>query len=180
VSVTGFLPGVVTNGTMHIGDSQAQIALADAQNAFSALSGLATTQILTGQDLGGLTLGSGVYFFSSSAALNGALTLDFQETSNANIVFIVGSSFTTSIGSSISVVNQGMNDNVYYVVGSSATLGANSTFAGDILAGTSVDLGSGAGSSCGSIIEPSLTKSTRLTSQSLRYRIFALHSIWRS
>jgi hypothetical protein len=165
-SVTGFLPGVVTKGAMHIGDSQAQIALADAENAFSYLSGLATTQTLTGQELAGMTLGPGVYFFSSSAALNGALTLDFQGMGNRNIVFLVGSSFTTSDGSSISVVNQGLDDNVFYVVGSSATLGTNSIFAGDIIAGGGVDLGIGAGSSCGSVI--ALTGAVTMLSNNIK------------
>lgn len=150
-SVTGFLPGIVINGAMHISDSQAQTASADAQSAFNMLSGSAPTQVLTGQNLGGLTVGSGVYFFSTSAALNGTLTLDFQNANDANIIFLIGTSFTTAANSSMSVVHQGRNDNVYYVVGSSASLGANSVFAGDILANGSIALGTEAGSECGSV-----------------------------
>ena len=150
-SVTGFLPGTVINGSMHITDRQAQTALADAQGAFNFLSGFAPTQTLTGQDLGGLTLGSGVYYFSTSAALNGSLTLDFQNANDANIIFLIGTTFTTSANSSMSVVHQGRNDNVYYVVGTSASLGANSVFAGDILADGSIGLGTGVRSECGSL-----------------------------
>ncbi|MEO6922513.1 MAG: ice-binding family protein, partial [Bryocella sp.] len=51
-----------------------------------------------------------------------------------------------------SVVNQGLGDNVYYQVGSSATLGTGSTFAGDIIANTSISLTTGANITCGSAI----------------------------
>ena len=52
----------------------------------------------------------------------------------------------------MTVVNQGVNDNVFYAVGTAATLGTNSVFAGDILAGTSISLGTGASSGCGSVM----------------------------
>jgi hypothetical protein len=42
---------------------------------------------LTGQDLGGLTLSPGVYFFASSAQLTGTLTLDFGPDPNQRSYF---------------------------------------------------------------------------------------------
>lgn len=150
-SVTGFPSGTVTNGAMHVNDGPARAAMADASAGYMYLSALAPTQNLTGHDLGGQTLGSGVYSFDTSAALNGALTLDFQNVSNADIIFIVGTSFITSANSAMIVARQGLNNNIYFVVGSSAALGADSSFAGAILAGTSISLGTGAGSTCGSV-----------------------------
>ncbi|MDP9039035.1 MAG: ice-binding family protein [Acidobacteriota bacterium] len=150
-SIVGFPPGTVT-GTVHTTDAVAQTAQADALTAYDFLSALAPTQVLTGQDLGGQTLTQGVYFYASSAQLTGALTLDFQGLNNATIVIQVGSSLTTASGSSITVINQGLNDNVYFEVGSSATLGTDSVFEGDILAYTSITATTGVTLPCGSLI----------------------------
>jgi hypothetical protein len=76
-SITGFGPGIVL-GTIHNNDAVAAQGQADALTAYGIFAGLAPTQNLTGQDLGGLTLDAGVYKFDSSAQLTGALTLDFQ------------------------------------------------------------------------------------------------------
>jgi hypothetical protein len=76
-SITGFGPGIV-QGTIHNNDAVAAQGQADALTAYGIFAGLAPTQNLTGQDLGGLTLDAGVYKFDSSAQLTGALTLDFQ------------------------------------------------------------------------------------------------------
>ena len=74
-AVTGFPPGNVI-GSMHVTDAVAQQAQSDVTTAYNTLAGMSPTQILTGTDLGGLTLTPGVYFFSSSAYLTGALTVD--------------------------------------------------------------------------------------------------------
>jgi type VI secretion system secreted protein VgrG len=151
-AITGFPPGIVINGSTYAGTATAMTAQADALNGYTYLAGLAPTQVLTGQDLGGLVLAPGVYFFASSAQLTGPLTLDFGGVNDANIVFQIGSTLTTASGSTVSVINQGLNDNVYYQIGSSATLGTNSLFAGDILANTSITLTTGVDISCGAAI----------------------------
>lgn len=151
-AITGFPPGVVINGTTYAGTAPAMTAQSDALAGYTYLAGLAPTQILTGEDLGGMTLTPGVYFFASSAQLTGPLTLNFEGLNNANIVFQIGSTLTTSSASTVSIINQGLDDNVYYEVGSSATLGTNSVFQGDILANTSITLTTGVDISCGSAI----------------------------
>ena len=65
------------------------------------------TQILTGQDLGGLTLTPGVYFFASSAQLTGTLTLNDLGNPNAQFVFQIGSTLTTASNSSVVTINGG-------------------------------------------------------------------------
>ena len=136
-SVTGFPPGIV-NGTQHITDSAAAQAQIDAMAAFVAAALLPTTQDLTGQDLGGLVLGPGVYNFSSSAQLTGTLTLDGQGNSNATFVFKIGSTLTTASNAIVTLINNASNDRILWKVGSSATLGIGTTFLGSILAQASV------------------------------------------
>jgi hypothetical protein len=150
-SITGFPPGTVL-GTIHNNDAVATQAQADALTGFNFLAGLARTQTLTGQDLGGLTLDTGVYFFASSAQMTGQLTLDFQGLDNKMIVFQIGSTLTTASASSMLVINPGMNDQVYWQVGSSATLGTTTAFYGSVIALTSVTLNTGATINCGRAI----------------------------
>jgi type VI secretion system secreted protein VgrG len=74
-TLTGFGPGVVL-GSTHLNDAAAITAQSDAATAYGALAAMSFDQNLTGQNLGGLTLSAGVYRYSSSALLNGVLTLD--------------------------------------------------------------------------------------------------------
>jgi type VI secretion system secreted protein VgrG len=110
------------------------------------------TTVLTGTDLGGLTLTPGVYFFASSAQLTGTLTLNDEGNPNALFVFEIGSTLTTATGSSLVFINGGQDNNVWWQVGSSATLGTGTAFGGNILADASVTLDTGASIACGSAI----------------------------
>src|SRR5438552_12643170 len=86
-SVTGFPPGIVTGGAIHAADAVAAQAQSDLTTAYNAAAGTPCGIDLTGQNLGGLTLTPGVYCFTSSAALTGTLTLNFQGNPNAAFLF---------------------------------------------------------------------------------------------
>lgn len=144
-SVTGFPPGVIVGGVIHSNDAVAVQAQNDLTTAYNDIAGTPCTVDLTGQNLGGLTLTPGVYCFSTSAQLTGALILDALGNPNALFLFKIGSTLTTASGSSVSVINGGSACNrVFWQVGSSATIGTGSSFAGDILALTSITLTTGA------------------------------------
>jgi type VI secretion system secreted protein VgrG len=150
-SITGFPPGIVL-GTIHNDDAVAMQAQVDALTGYNFLAGLPFNQNLTGQDLGGLTLQSGVYRFNSSAQMTGQLTLDFQGLNNMMIVFQMGSTLTTASASSVLIINPGSNDQVFWQVGSSATLGTTTDFYGSIVADQSITLNHGANITCGRAI----------------------------
>jgi Ice-binding-like/PEP-CTERM motif len=151
-AVTGFPPGIVVGGTIHAGDAAAQTAQSALTNAYNVAAGLAPTANLTGQNLGGLTLTPGVYFFSSAAQLTGTLTLNTLGNPNAQFVFQIGSTLTTASNSSIVFTSSLSSPNVFWQVGSSAALGTTTAFAGNILALTSISLNNGATISCGSAL----------------------------
>ena len=151
-SITGFPPAVVTGGTTHTTDAVALQAQSDALSAYNVLAGESVTITLTGQDLGGLTLTPGVYFFSSSAQLTGTLTLNALNDPNALFVFQIGSTLTTASDAIVNVINGGANNGVYWQVGSSATLGTRTVFAGNILADKSITLDTTADILCGRAI----------------------------
>ena len=139
-AITGFPPGLVVNGAIHSADSVAAQAQAAALTAYTSLAGEPVTGILTGENLGGLTLTPGVYFFSSSADLTGILTLS----GTGRFDFLIGSTLTTASSASVLLINGAHADNVFWQVGSSATLGTDTQFSGTILAEASITLATGA------------------------------------
>jgi hypothetical protein len=103
----------------------------------------------TTKDLAGLTLVPGVYC-ADVFTLSGTLTLDAA--GNANGVWIfraaaASAALTTSpgVGAKVQFLNGiGSSCNVWWKVASSATIGSGTTFIGNILALTSISLGTGA------------------------------------
>ena len=149
-AITGFPPGIV-HGTINACNAAAAQAQLDLTNAYSVGMGLSRTGTLTGQDLGGMSLTHGVYFFATSAQLTGVLTLNNNGNRNAVFVFQISSTLTTASNASV-VFTNGLDKNVFWVVGSSATLGTSTKFAGNILALTSITLNTGASITCGSAL----------------------------
>ena len=142
-AVTGFPPGLVTGGTIHTADAVALQAQTDTTTAYNNLDQPCDFD-LSGQDLGGMTLVPGVYCFSTSAGLTGALTLDGGGDPNAVWVFKTGSTLITATDSSVLLINSAQQCNVFWRIGSSATLGTRTTFVGKIIALQSITLTTGA------------------------------------
>jgi type VI secretion system secreted protein VgrG len=144
LAITGFPPGIVIGGVVHAGDAVALQAQTDVTAAYGVLASQACDVDLTGKDLGGLTLTPGVYCFSSSAQLTGALVLDAGGRADAVFVFQTVSTLITASNSSVAVINGGGACGVFWQVGSSATLGTGTAFVGSVLALTSITLATGA------------------------------------
>jgi type VI secretion system secreted protein VgrG len=144
-SITGFPPGIITNGDLNMGDATATQAHADLATAYNGFAGLISPieNNLSGTDLGGQTLTRGVYHYDTSANSAGILTFDAQNDPTARFVVQIGTTLITSAGSSVVLINGADAGNIYFQVGTSVTLGAGSNFIGNILANVSIT-GSGA------------------------------------
>jgi hypothetical protein len=155
-AITGFPPGSVTPPyTFQSANALALQAQTDLTSAYNAAASLAPTQsFLPAEDIGGLTLGPGVYFFPSSAFITGTLTLDAQGDPDAEFVFQIGSTLVTASNASVAMINGGPSTacNIFWQVGSSSTLGTNTDFLGHILALTSITLTTGASITDGSAL----------------------------
>jgi len=170
-SVTGFLTvdggaGTVTSGTIHLNDGPgvgtAKNAQAAVLKATTALGNLGTGYLLPVTPLGTNTLGSlgtvdnltpGVYTFATAAALHGTLTLKAGGDPNAVFVFLIPTALNTDANSSVVIdpggAGGGQDAGVFWVTGTAATLGDNSSFEGNILAGSAITLDPGAQIVCG-------------------------------
>lgn len=143
-TITGF-ETVTLNGTNHAGDATTQGAKNDLVIGYAdALGRLPTTIYGPIFDLGGLTLGPGVYNDPTSFGITGTLTLDAMGDPNAVWIFQAGSTLITAANSTVLLMGGAQASNVFWQVGSSATLGTDSEFAGSILAFTSITLTTGA------------------------------------
>lgn len=143
-AVTGFPPGTVVGGSIHAADAAAGGAQTELTALYNDLANAPCNTVLTGQDLGGMTLTPGVYCFATSAQLTGTLTLDAQGNSNAVFIFQMGSTLTTASASAVLLINSASSCGVFWQVGSSATLGTGTALAGSIVALTSITLNTGA------------------------------------
>jgi len=147
-SITGFLPpGTVTGGAIHTTDAVAQQAQSAALTAYNTLAGLPFDYNYSGDVLGSagyIVLVPGVYHFDTSAQLTGTVILDFSSDPTGSFVFQIGTTLTTAVGAAVDVINGGPQSSVYWQVGTSATLGAGTSFAGNILADQSVSMNAAA------------------------------------
>ncbi len=137
------LVGIPAGTVVHAGTPVAALAQADTTAAYNYLAGRPCGTTLTGTDLGGRVLAPGVYCFTSSAMLTGALVLDGQGQPNPLFIFQVGSTLVTSNAAAVTLINGARSCGVYWQTGSSATVGIGSRFVGNIVALGSVTLTTG-------------------------------------
>ena len=144
--ITGFPPAVIVGGAIIATGSVTGQARLDLITASVGLAGMPSNANMSSVDLGGKTLAPGVYTFNAAASLNGALVLDAQGRNNVAWVFQIGTALTTSINSSVIIINPGSNggkdDGIFWNAGSAVVVGANNQIAGNYLAGTSITFGS--------------------------------------
>jgi Ice-binding-like len=136
--ITGFPPG--TAGPQHVGDSAYTTAETDLVGTFTRASAEPTTTDYSNVNLGGLTLGPGVYNQSTAPTLTGTLTLS----GGGIYVFKIGSTLVTATGARVSLINGAQPCDIFWVVGSSATIAVSTTFVGNIMALASIQMQTGA------------------------------------
>jgi cell division septation protein DedD len=142
-AVTGFPPGIVSNGTIHSADGVANGAQSDLTTGYNDAAGRSPTANVPAFIGAGQTLAPGVYKASSSLDVGGSLTLDAGGNPNAVFIFQAPSTLVTDSASSVILTDGAQACNVFWQVGSSATLGTNSAFTGSILALTSISVNTG-------------------------------------
>jgi hypothetical protein len=142
-AITGFPPGIV-GGTVHAADGPALQAQSDLAIAYTDATNRQISATLPEQ-IAGTILEGGVYeSWSGKLALDGTVTFDGQNDPNSVFIMKSASTLITGSASKVAFINGAQACNVFWQVGSSATLGTDSTFAGTVLARTSITANNGA------------------------------------
>jgi len=139
VDAGGPLGSVVDPGLL----TTAKDDLTAAYNDTAARTNVAVVNPGSG-NIGGMTLGPGVYKFTSSALITGA---DVTLTGGADAVWIFqmpSSTLTVGNGIKVHLAGAAQAKNIFWSVGSSATLGTTCVVYGNILADQSITLQTGA------------------------------------
>ena len=135
--------GVTMTGVSHIADAVAVQAKTDLVDAYNDAAGRPVTSSVP-VELGGRTLGPGVYSSGGVFGIKGTLTLNAHGDPNAVFIFQSTSTLITASGSAVRLINGARFCRVFWVVPTSATLGTGSTFVGHIFAVTSIAAETGA------------------------------------
>lgn len=141
-TTTGLTAPMVT-GNINLDNGTAITAQTNAGNYYNALLALPCTFNIAGTpDLGGTTLTvPGTYCYTSSVSITGVLNL--VGPAGSSYTFIIPSTLTTAVGSSVVLSGGIVKGNVNWAIGSSATLNSGTVFQGIIDAHTSITLGTG-------------------------------------
>ena len=136
--ITGFPPG--TAGPQHAGDGVYTTAETDLTTAYANAVQTCTADY-TGVNLGGLTLGPGVYCQTTAPTLTGTLTLN----GSGIYIFLIGTTaapttLVTASASKVVLIGGAQPCQVFWRVTSSATLNTTTQFVGTIMANISIQM----------------------------------------
>lgn len=144
-AVTGFPPGKVVGGVIDKANTASANAQRDLVKAYNNAAGRTNCPISKAGNIGGQTLGPGLYKSTSSLMISsGDLTLTAHGHSGAVFIFQITTKFTVTSGRHVILAGGALASNIYWVVGSSATLGTTSVVYGTILAHKSIAMATGA------------------------------------
>jgi hypothetical protein len=136
--------GAVVIGTVHRGGADAKAAQADLAQAYALAADATPTVAGLGSSVDPTSLAPGIYALTgSSVSLRGHVVLDGGDDRDATWIFQVPADLVTTSGSTIDLVNGAQACNVFWQVGGTATFGADSVFAGTVLATTAVTVEAG-------------------------------------
>jgi len=130
-SSTGF--GNV-NGVMHDQDGSTSQCAADLLIAYNQLKSAIPTDFLAPLLGNGVTLKAGIYSMPSATTLNSVLTLDAKNDPNAEFIFQINGSFSTSAESKVVLKNGALACNVYWKVEGLVSLAPGTFLKGTLIA----------------------------------------------
>ncbi|MHB8694176.1 MAG: ice-binding family protein [Solirubrobacteraceae bacterium] len=138
---TGFPPGVVT-GAVNVGNSAAAAAHADLVTAYGNVAARTGGATLA-PALVGATISPGLYTIAGAASNTGTVTLDGGGDPNGVFVIQVNGALAFAAASHVVLTNGAQASHVFWQVNGAGAIGANSTFAGTLMAFAAVGVGNG-------------------------------------
>jgi hypothetical protein len=128
----GFPPGTI-DGNIHVADAVSAQAAIDVDLLYSYFVGLSCDSTISSTLGNNQNLVANTYCISTASSLNDTLILDGQNNSDAQFIFKINGALTTSVYSTILLINQALAKNVYWQVNGLFNLGDNSQFKGTMI-----------------------------------------------
>lgn len=128
----GFPPGTI-DGDIHVADAVSAQAAIDVDLLYSYFVGLSCDSTISSTLGNNQNLVANTYCISTASSLNDTLILDGQNNSSAQFIFKINGAFTTSVYSTILLINQAQAKNIYWQVNGLFNLGDNSQFKGTMI-----------------------------------------------
>jgi hypothetical protein len=138
-SITGFPSGTVT-GTIHEADSVSAQAALEVDSAYNFFLNTGCDTTISDTFGNNQVLTPKVYCIGSAAFINGKLILDGLGNPNSIFIFKIDGALTTSIASSIVLINSASKCNIYWQVNGLFTLEDSSIFKGTLIANGAINL----------------------------------------
>jgi hypothetical protein len=143
-AINNFPPTVVDSPfVLHsLDDSPTETAITAFLAAYADLSTRTPGTTYAGdKNLGGLTLGPGIYRSTSTFSITTSTNLTLNGSATDVWVFQATTAMTTGATCQVILTGGALAKNVYWVMGTSMTLGATNVFNGSILAGAAINVG---------------------------------------
>jgi hypothetical protein len=138
-AITGFPPGEANGIIYRAAGAVVAKAKLDLVAAYNAAVGAADGNTSEPADLSGKTLDPNIYAIGAASFSAGNLTLDGHGDPDAQWIFHT-TVLTTAADFNVLLINGASAKNVFWQVGTSATIAIRNSFAGNILAMTSITL----------------------------------------
>jgi hypothetical protein len=135
----GFPPGTI-DGNIHNSDAFSVQAAIDVDVLYSFFVSLACVSTISNTIGNNQSLTPNVYCINAASYLEDTLILDGQNTRNAQFIFKINGAFTTSIFSTILLINQAQAKNIYWQVNGLFNLGESSHFKGTLITNGAISL----------------------------------------
>ncbi len=140
---TGFPPGTLLSGEIHVADEASGLAGIAVTNAYNSLNEI-TCQTPIGATLVSQTLGTGIYCNGGAVSLAGNLVLDGGGDPDAIFIFKIGGLFSMENATSITLTNGASFENVYWQVAGAFNMAVGAAFSGTMIAHDAISLLDGA------------------------------------
>ena len=139
--IAGFPPAFSIGG-LHAGDAEANQAQVDLAAAFEDAQNRTSGAILPA-NLNGVTLAPGIHSSVGSVSVSSAVTLDGLDNPDSIFIFQVNGDVSSGPSSRMRLINGADPNRIFWQVTGGARLGANSQFAGTLIATQNIVLGQG-------------------------------------
>lgn len=136
---TGFPPGNIS-GSTHIADSSSALVAIDMDSVYAQISRLNCDTTIDSSLGANQVIFPGVNCITSAATLNGRLTFDGLNKTNAYFIIKINGAFNSASLSEVALYDSASSSNIFWLINGAVSLGDSSIFMGNIIGNGAISL----------------------------------------